>query len=116
MRREIVTARPDWAARVEALGFTYHTHAAGPYWDESACYVFSPDEVDALEAAGNALHGLYLEAAQAVIDRGWFERLGIPAKAVPAITASWERDDPSVYGRFDLAWNGAGSPKLLEYN
>jgi glutathionylspermidine synthase len=35
---------------------------------------------------------------------------------VPAILASWERDDPSVYGRFDLAYDGTTPPKLLEYN
>jgi glutathionylspermidine synthase len=35
---------------------------------------------------------------------------------VPAITRSWERDDFSLYGRFDLAFDGRGAPKLLEYN
>ena len=85
MRREILIPRPDWQARVEALGFTYHTHDHGPYWDESLCYVLTGAEVDALESAGNALHALYLEAAQAVIDRNWFARLGIPDLAVPAI-------------------------------
>ena len=116
MRRESLVPRPDWVARVEALGFTYHTHDNGPYWDESACYVLSSAEVDELEAAGNVLHALYLEAARQVIARGWFERLGIPAKAVPAVVASWERDDPSVYGRFDIAYDGRQPPKLLEYN
>ncbi|MEO6245342.1 MAG: glutathionylspermidine synthase family protein, partial [Opitutaceae bacterium] len=29
---------------------------------------------------------------------------------------SWERDDFSLYGRFDLAFDGGGAPKLLEYN
>ena len=116
MKRHPVTPRADWRTQVEALGFTYHTHDTGPYWDESAYYEFTAREVDELEAAGNALHALCLEAAQAVIDRGWWSRLGIPAKAVPAILASWERDDPSVYGRFDLAYDGATPPKLLEYN
>jgi glutathionylspermidine synthase len=35
---------------------------------------------------------------------------------VPAILRSWERDDFSLYGRFDLAYDGASPPKLLEYN
>jgi len=29
---------------------------------------------------------------------------------------SWERDDFSLYGRFDLAYDGRTPPKLLEYN
>ncbi|MCX6954501.1 MAG: glutathionylspermidine synthase family protein [Verrucomicrobia bacterium] len=116
MKRFPLTPRPDWRAKAEALGFTYHTHEGGPYWDESACYVFSPREVDDLEAAANTLHQLGLDAAQVVIDRGWWSRLGIPENAVPAILASWERDDPSLYGRFDLAYDGESPPKLLEYN
>lgn len=35
---------------------------------------------------------------------------------MPAIVASWERDDFSVYGRFDFAFDSASPPKLLEYN
>lgn len=116
MQRLTLAPRADWPAKAEALGFTYHTHEGGPYWDESAYYVFSSREVDALEAAANTLHELCIEAAQVVIDRGWWARLGIPERAVPVILESWERDDPSLYGRFDLAYDGASPPKLLEYN
>ena len=116
MKRHSLTPRPDWRAQVEALGFTYHTHDTGPYWDESACYVLSPRQVDELEAAANTLHQLCIDAAQVVIDRGWWSRLGIPAHAVPVILDSWNRDDPSLYGRFDLAYDGVAPPKLLEYN
>ena len=34
----------------------------------------------------------------------------------PSILRSWERDDFSLYGRFDLSFDGASPPKLLEYN
>jgi glutathionylspermidine synthase len=116
MYRRILTPRPDWRAKVEELGFTYHTHETGPYWDESACYEFTSREIDTLEAAANTLHQLCIDAAQVVIDRGWWSRLGIPERAVPAILDSWNRDDASVYGRFDLAFDGIAPPKLLEYN
>jgi glutathionylspermidine synthase len=116
MQRLTIAARPDWPAKVEALGFTYHTHDDGPYWDESAYYTFSAREVDELEAAANTLHQLCIDAAQVVIDRGWWDRLGIPEQARSTILASWDRDDPSLYGRFDLAYDGASPPKLLEYN
>ena len=108
--------RPGWAERVEHAGLTYHSHAEGPYWDESACYEFSAEEIDRLERAAGALHRLCIDATEQVIARGWWDRLGIPERAVPAILRSWERDDFSLYGRFDLAFDGVGEPKLLEYN
>jgi glutathionylspermidine synthase len=49
VRRERCTPRPDWQAKCEAVGFTFHSEDGG-YWDESACYAFSADEVDVLEA------------------------------------------------------------------
>ena len=116
MKRLRHPARPDWREKAEALGFTYHTHEGGPYWDESAHYEFSSRQIDQLEAAGNTLHRLCIEAAQVAIDRGWWKRLGIPEHAVPTILQSWERDDLSLYGRFDLAYDGTQPPKLLEYN
>ena len=116
MQRHRCEPRPAWREKVESIGLTYHSHEHGPYWDESACYEFTADEVNALETAAHALHQLCLEAAGAVIARGWWDRLGIPAAAVPPILRSWERDDFSLYGRFDLAFDGRGAPKLLEYN
>ncbi len=116
MQRHTCQPRPDWRARVERLGMTYHSHEQGPYWDESACYELTAAEVDALEAAGNTLHRLCLEAAAAVIDHEWWPRLGIPEQAVPSIISSWERDDFSLYGRFDLSFDGRDTPRLLEYN
>jgi glutathionylspermidine synthase len=112
--------RPDWQARVESRGFPLHT-ADGPYWDESACYLFTPREVAELEKATAALEALALEAVGHAIESGdWWERLRIPARMVPAIRRSWEACEgqgaPSLYGRMDLAWTGEGPPKLLEYN
>jgi glutathionylspermidine synthase len=116
MQRHVCQPRPDWREKVERVGLAYHSHDNGPYWDESACYEFAAREVDALESAANALHYLCIEAAEAVIENDWFARLGIPEAAVPAVLNSWERDDFSLYGRFDFAFDGDQPPKLLEYN
>jgi glutathionylspermidine synthase len=69
-----------------------------------------------LEDATNKLHAMCLEAAQHIIDQRLFLRLGIPAHIIPLIEAAWEQEPPSLYGRFDLAYDGLGPPKLLEYN
>lgn len=116
MQRHRCPPRPAWREKVEETGLTYHTHETGPYWDESACYELTAAEVDVLESAARALHFLCIDAAEAVIQRGWWDRLAIPEAAIPAILRSWERDDFSLYGRFDLAFDGCGAPKLLEYN
>lgn len=116
MQRVSISPRHNWRAKVEEIGLTYHTHEAGPYWDESAYYQLTAREVDELEAAANAAHELCIEAADAVVSRGLWARLGIPLAAAPVIEASWARDDFSLYGRFDFAYDGGGPPKLLEYN
>ncbi len=116
MRRHLCPPRPDWRKRVEEVGLTYHSHEHAAYWDESACYELDAEEIDRLERAAGALHRLCIDAAEQVVARGWWDRLGIPECAIPAILRSWERDDFSLYGRFDLAFDGVGEPKLLEYN
>ncbi len=116
MQRHLCNPRSDWREQVEEVGLTYHSHDHGPYWDESACYELTGDEVTALETAANTLHRLCIDAAEAVIERGWWSRLRLPEAAIPAILRSWERDDFSLYGRFDLAFDGRCAPRLLEYN
>jgi len=117
MQRLSITPRENWQQKVEAVGLTFHTLDNGqPYWDESATYEFTAAEVDTLEAAGNTLQEMCLAAAQHVIDEKRYAELDIPEAAIEAIEWAWENEPPALYGRFDLAWNGTGAPKLLEYN
>jgi len=116
MQRHACNPRPDWQEKVESIGLTYHSHDEGPYLDESACYELTAREVDEVEEAANKLHHLCIDAAEAVIVNDWWARLGISPAAVPSIVRSWERDDFSLYGRFDLSYDGCTPPKLLEYN
>jgi glutathionylspermidine synthase len=115
VKRIVHPVRADWQRKVESVGLAWHS-AKGAYWNEAAYYSFTMDEILKLEHATNTLHGMCLEAAQHIIDRHLFERLRIPAHVVPLIIASWEQEPPSLYGRFDLAYDGVGAPKLLEYN
>ena len=47
MKRRIITPRFDWQAKVENLGFGFHT-MDGTYWDESAYYEFSMSEINTI--------------------------------------------------------------------
>jgi glutathionylspermidine synthase len=116
MRRETLPPRPDWQAKVEALGLDFHTTGGEPYWWEAACYGFSAAEVDVIEEATDALHQLCLEAVDRLVAGGDFSRLHIPDPFWTWIAESWRRRDPDLYGRFDLVFDGKDPPKMLEYN
>ena len=116
MRRLTVTPRHDWQVRVERVGLTYHTLADGTaYWDESAYWQFSAAEIDRLEAATNEIQRLALAAGDVILNQDRLAQMGIPASAGAAIRAAWNGEPPALYGRLDLAYDGA-TVKLLEYN
>jgi glutathionylspermidine synthase len=108
--------RPNWQKRVEEYGLHYHTLHGEPYWDESACYVLSKYEVDTLERATYAVWEMCLELVQHVIDNRMFGLFLVPPEFENLVVRSWDDDHPSVYGRFDFAFDGVGPPKLLEFN
>jgi glutathionylspermidine synthase len=116
MRRIAATPRADWQKKVEAAGLTWHTCEHQAYWNESAFYEFTAKEVDLLASATNELEEMTRKAAQRVIDHRLYSKMGIPELAVPLIERSWEAEPPSLYGRFDLMYDGWHPPKLLEYN
>lgn len=115
MKRERVPQRPNWQKRCEDAGFHFHS-IDGVYWDEGVCYRFSERQILELERATAELYDMAMTAAEHIIERERFAELGIPQVAWSLIRESWDQDHPSLYGRFDLAWNGEGSPKLLEFN
>lgn len=87
------------------------------YWNEAAAYLFTPAEADTLRDATLVLHRLCIQAAHHVAERDdLLELFGIPAAWRGFVRASLRRNDPSLYGRLDLAFDGAGPPQLLEYN
>ena len=118
MRRLACGERPGWRAIAEAAGFAFHTIDGAPYWDESHAYAFSLREIEEdIEAPGAELHALCLDfAAAAVADERILASLRIPEAAWDAVRASWQRGDPSLYGRLDFSYGGTGPAKLLEYN
>jgi len=117
MRRAISTPRIHWEAEVEAAGLTWHSgESSAPYWNESAFYELSASDVEALESSTNELARMTLCAARHIIENKLYSRMGIPERAVGLIEHSWEAEPPSLYGRFDLAYDGSEPPKLLEYN
>jgi glutathionylspermidine synthase len=121
VRRRSVTPRPDWYGTVRAQGLVYtDTELPGggvmSYWDETACYELTMADVTRLEDVTEELHGMCVAAARHVVAAGRFADYGIPAWAAAAVARSLDAAPPTLYGRFDLWYDGVAEPKLLEYN
>ena len=117
MRRQAITPRRDWQAKVEALGLLWHSAEGLPYWSEDACYTLSEAEIDRIATASEDLHQMFLAAGEHVVTHNLFARFGIPDWCVPLIRDAWESEPPALnYGRFDLALDRDGVPRLFEYN
>ncbi|MFF9849938.1 glutathionylspermidine synthase family protein [Streptomyces litmocidini] len=124
MERHTIEPRPGWQRTVEEQGLVYPLTrypdgSLRPYWDESAYYSFSLPEVEALEEVVEELHALCLAAAAHIVEHDRLAELGITDPKLAGLVAeSWRRraELPSLYGRFDLRYDGTGPAKMLEYN
>ncbi|MGC4779109.1 glutathionylspermidine synthase family protein [Micromonospora sp. CMU55-4] len=121
MRREASTPRPGWDETIRAQGLVYVDTELPDgnvmsYWDETAAYSFTLDEVLRLEEATEELHRMSVAAAEHVVARNRYAEFGIPEWAAEAVARSLRESPPTLYGRFDLWYDGSGPPKMLEYN
>lgn len=118
MQRHRIQPRDDWRTKVESLGFNYHTLDGATYWDESVCYEFNYRQVEIIEKATMELYGMCLEAVDYVLKNKLLPVFSIPDKYGSLIRSSWDNETPSIYGRYDLSWNGdeTTAPKMLEFN
>lgn len=110
--------RPDWRQTATEAGFTFADMHGEPYWDESSAYRFGLRQIeDDIEDPATELHAMCREAAEAVIaSESLMAKLGIPEPYRDLVAHSWRRNEPEIYGRFDLAYDGHGPASLLEYN
>jgi glutathionylspermidine synthase len=119
VQRLTLPPRPNWEARLQEVGFTWYAPTPEhpvPYWGEDACYALSAAQAARLQRDAQTLTHMVLDATGHAIERGRLAELGIPAFLHTAVRDSWDRDDPSVYMRLDLAYDGVNPPKLLEVN
>jgi glutathionylspermidine synthase len=118
MQRIACPERDDWRATAENAGFDFHTIDGELYWDERAYYAFTLEEIERqIEAPTAEIDAMCLElVGKAVDDEKYLRRLNIPEAYWPLISDSWHSDQPSLYGRLDLCFDGSHPAKLLEYN
>lgn len=118
MKRVRMTERPDWKDDAEACGFTIHSIYGERYWDERHAYAFRLAEIeqDLEDPSAELMSMCYRAVDHIVADRSLMQRMAIPRDFHDAVIASWSRRDYDLYGRFDLAYDGNGPAKLLEFN
>lgn len=116
MFRHQIEPRENWQQKVEQWGLVFHTEPDQVYWNESACYEFSSAEIEVIETATRELHQMCLQAVEHTIQTKQYDRFGIPPHVIPRIEEAWELEPPTLYGRFDLVFDGSHPPKMLEYN
>ena len=101
--------------RADAVGFAFHTIDGDKYWDESACYSFTLEEIERdIEDPSQELSDMCYDAVREILNSdALLTRLRIPEKAWDYMGLSWQRGDKDLYGRFDLRYDGTGPAKLL---
>ncbi|NRQ41734.1 glutathionylspermidine synthase family protein [Rheinheimera sp. YQF-2] len=118
MKRINSNPRPGWKAFAESVGFNFHTFDGEPYWDETAYYQFSLEQIEQdLEQPTEELHQMALDLVDDIVsDEQKLQQLAIPPRFWDAVLASWRAKEPYLYGRMDFSYNGSGPAKLLELN
>lgn len=118
MKRITCAERPDWRDKARTAGFGFHEMYGEPYWLDDAAYVFALDEIEqAIEEPSQELHEMCMDLVGDIVEsEEKLERLAVPAELRDLVRDSWRRGDRHLYGRFDLAYDGTGPAKLLEYN
>lgn len=118
MKRIAYPERPGWRDKAREVGFGFHEMYGEPYWLDDVAYVFSLDEVEEkIEAPSQELHEMCMDLVGDIVgSEELLEQLAIPKDLHDLVAHSWARGDRHLYGRFDLAYDGTGPVKLLEYN
>ncbi|MDO6725840.1 glutathionylspermidine synthase family protein [Cognatishimia sp. 1_MG-2023] len=118
MQKITLPERPQWRDKAQELGFTFADMHGEPYWDETSVYQFNLRQIeDDIEDPSTELHAMCREAAAAIVaSQELMEKLAIPEEHRDLVANSWANNEPEIYGRFDLAYDGSGPAKMLEYN
>ena len=117
MRIKKVKIDPNWKERLEGIGYGYHSLDNIPYWVEDYYFEISEQQADKIYEATAALWQMCLEAVEYVIEHKLYHLFKIPPYIINHIERSWEEDVPSIYGRFDFAFDvKTDALKMLEFN
>ncbi|MGY5452379.1 glutathionylspermidine synthase family protein [Agarivorans sp. MS3-6] len=118
MLRVPIQERLNWQQQAKEYGFNYHTMYGDKYWDESAYYQFTLEQIETgIEAPTEEIHQMCLEVVDKVVhDEQLMRRFCIPEKHWDFVRQSWVNGEPCLYSRLDFCYDGKGDAKLYENN
>lgn len=118
MKRISINERDNWRAYAEEVGFNFHSFDGEDYWDESAYYQFSLQQIeDDIEAPTEEIHQMVMDMVGDITrSEEMLTKLNIPRDYWSYVWNSWNKGEPHLYGRMDFVYNGTGPAKLLELN
>lgn len=121
MLRKNFKKRPDYAERLNSIGFQYHSALSTdqePYWTEGVAYEFTLERIEEIETATEILHELCMETVGEIVASGDYPAgFNLNDQSKTLIERSWNNDDMHIYGRFDLQVEpSSGAIKMYEYN
>ncbi|XNM62999.1 glutathionylspermidine synthase family protein [Escherichia coli] len=108
MERVSIVERPDWREKATEYGFNFHTMYGEPYWSERLLQADARAGRKAEDVTAE-LHQLCLKVVDRVIASDELTaRFRIPKHNWSFVRQSWQTQQPSLYSRLDLAWDGTG--------
>ena len=118
MLRMPIEERPHWRNQADEYGFKFHTMYGQPYWNETAYYQFTVDQIERdIEDPTEEIHQMCLDVVSKVVeDDELMRRFAIPETHWDFVRQSWLNGDPCLYSRLDFAYSGKGPAKLYENN
>lgn len=118
MLRVDAKERKHWKALAKEYGFGFHSVYENPYWDESAYYQFTLDQIEKdIEDPTEEIHQMCLQVVDKVVgDDYWLRKFQIPEPMWENVLTSWKQKESSLYSRLDFAYDGKGAAKLYENN
>lgn len=89
-----------------------------PYWDETAYYQFTLEQIERdIEDPTAEIHQMCLAIVDQVVrDEALLRKFQIPELYWDVIANSWFDFEPSLYSRIDFSYHGKGPAKLYENN
>ncbi|MFC1235874.1 glutathionylspermidine synthase family protein [Vibrio sp. F74] len=118
MLRVDAKERKHWKALAKEYGFGFHSVYENPYWDESAYYQFTLEQIEKdIEDPTEEIHQMCLQVVDKVAgDDYWLRKFQIPEPMWENVLTSWKQKESSLYSRLDFAYDGKGAAKLYENN
>src|SRR4029078_2744915 len=97
VKRLLSEPRPGWQQKIEEQGLVFSTTTMPDgkkieYWNESAYYEFTLDEVESLEIQAEGMHKMCLEAAK-YLATGAMGNIGIGPQALELAAESLQAGD-----------------------